>query len=170
MAIDEEIITNFITTAGRHYTSELPSYLECSICTNVLHDPVCCESGAHTFCRKCLTDWSTRSVRPVCPIDREELGRGEDRPRRAPRALQECIDALEVLCALGKSIAPVSVSISLLVHSIACTLIRFCHTFVMQAADGQVHNLNGQIISDVTVQRSKETTMRLANEGLGACH
>lgn len=44
------------------------------------------------------------------------------------------------------------------------------YTFVMQAAGGQALKLNGQIISDVTVQRSKETTMRLANEGLGACH
>ncbi|KAK9894216.1 hypothetical protein P389DRAFT_191183 [Cystobasidium minutum MCA 4210] len=101
MAIDEEIITNFIATAGLHFTSELPNYLECAICTNVLQDPVCCESGPHTFCKKCLNGWIDRNIRPHCPIDREELTRRPEGPRRAPRALQECIDALEVLCALG---------------------------------------------------------------------
>lgn len=102
MALDEDIIKEFIETAGRHnFTSELPPHLECSICQNLLDDPVVCVNGSHTFCRKCLVDWMGRSERPLCPIDREALRVTPEGPRRAPRALQDCIDALEVVCALG---------------------------------------------------------------------
>lgn len=102
MALDEEIIQEFIATAGQHhFTSDLPPHLECPICQNLLEDPVVCDNGSHTFCKKCLDDWMSRGERPLCPIDREVLQITPQGPRRAPRALQDCIDALEVVCALG---------------------------------------------------------------------
>lgn len=100
--LDEEVVQRFILDAGHHYTVDPPTYLECPICHGVLQDAVVCESGAHTFCEKCLKDWMAGSARPLCPIDREALKSGPDRPRRAPRALSEVIDALEVVCALGE--------------------------------------------------------------------
>lgn len=102
MALDEAIIKQFIASAGQHhFLAEPPPYLDCSICQTTLQEPVCCPTGAHTFCRRCLTDWMGTTAAPHCPIDREAFRIGEQ-PKRAPQALVDCIDALEVTCALGK--------------------------------------------------------------------
>lgn len=112
MPLDEATIEAFINSAGQHFTHEPPAYLECSICQSTLQNPVCCTSGAHTFCRKCLTDWVGRSARPHCPIDREPLNAGE--LKKAPQALQECIDALEVVCGLGEDVQTINSDVKLI--------------------------------------------------------
>lgn len=104
MALEENVILKFVATTGQHhYVREPPSYLECSICEQLLQDPVVCESGSHLFCRRCLVQWMKQSPTPSCPIDREAFKTGPEGLKRAPRALQDCIDALEVICALGES-------------------------------------------------------------------
>lgn len=95
------IVNEFIAYEGYWIVGSYPEHLECSICRNILQDPVCCDSGAHTFCKKCLVEWVCESGMPECPIDRQEL-RGNATPMRsAPLALKDCINALQVKCSLG---------------------------------------------------------------------
>lgn len=152
MALDEHTIQQFIATAGQHhFTSDLPSHLECSICQNLLEDPVVCDNGSHTFCKKCLIDWMGRSERPLCPIDREDLKVTPQGPRRAPRALQDCIDALELVCALGES--PVTPFIS--IDSSWTQHLSYIVSPYLQDVDGKAEKENGQIIYVENAQKWK---------------
>lgn len=73
MKPDSATIERFVGEQGFWFIEPPPAYLECSICTETLQHPVCCQSGEHTFCRKCLLTWIGRAGSPRCPIDRQDL-------------------------------------------------------------------------------------------------
>lgn len=104
-------VDTFIATAGHWFCTDPPTHLECSFCHLVLKQPVCCDSGLHTFCRKCVAEWQKHKPAPVlCPLDRGGLVNGGAGPRRAPLIVQDCIDRLQIKCSLGKILLQIAVS------------------------------------------------------------
>lgn len=52
------------------FVNELDDTYHCSICRDILNDPVQCRSG-HLFCRNCIKQWLAKH--PNCPTCRESL-------------------------------------------------------------------------------------------------
>lgn len=58
--------------------SELPSELVCTICTDLIVNPVKCKKCQNIYCKKCIMEWGQNSTScPLCneifveePIDR----------------------------------------------------------------------------------------------------
>lgn len=47
----------------------------CSICNDVLKDPVMVDSCKHSFCKSCITDWNAVSNdKNTCPLDGKPIG------------------------------------------------------------------------------------------------
>ncbi|KAK9894213.1 hypothetical protein P389DRAFT_104751 [Cystobasidium minutum MCA 4210] len=101
VTLSQDDFNTFYGIAPLSFVDVVPPYLECSICSNTLRDPVCCTSGLHTFCKRCLTRWVAASNPARCPIDREVLPATARALRSAPLALQECIEALHIHCSLA---------------------------------------------------------------------
>lgn len=53
------------------FVCSVPDSLLCSICNDVLDQPVQCLKYQHLFCLDCITSWL--QVNSSCPLDREEL-------------------------------------------------------------------------------------------------
>ena len=68
--------------------------LICSICTDVIKDPVQtnCE---HSFCRECITTWLEGGQR-ICPEDRQELYLNDLKPPN--RLTKQLLNNLIVRC------------------------------------------------------------------------
>lgn len=108
MRPDSATVDDFIATVDYWFCSDPPSHLECVICHSILKNPVCCDSGKHTFCLECVLKWQEKqpvsyAMTTQCPIDRGGLGDGYQGLRRPPLLVQECIDTLRVRCSLGQS-------------------------------------------------------------------
>ncbi|KAK9894215.1 hypothetical protein P389DRAFT_104762 [Cystobasidium minutum MCA 4210] len=106
MRPDSATVDDFIATVDYWFCSDPPSHLECVICHSILKNPVCCDSGKHTFCLECVLKWQEKqpvsyAMTTQCPIDRGGLGDGYQGLRRPPLLVQECIDTLRVRCSLA---------------------------------------------------------------------
>lgn len=77
------------------FIAEVDENLICSICRDVMTNPVSCRDG-HTFCENCINAWLLSNK--VCPLDRQPL-RKRELIRNLP--LRGVIDNLDVRCANG---------------------------------------------------------------------
>lgn len=68
--------------------------LICSICTDVLNDPIQIDKCEHVYCRLCIETWF--GVRKTCPQDQTNITPSNLRP--APRYLRNMIQELEIMC------------------------------------------------------------------------
>ena len=80
---DEE---RFVTAVNRNFL--------CSICRNVLKDPVMCPRNQHCFCRGCITKHLENSQR--CPTCNDELT--EETLTEAPKMVKDLINELNIHC------------------------------------------------------------------------
>ena len=85
---------------GRVWVSPPAPELECSVCTEVFHDPVTLACG-HTFCRACTTRWFTTAAKR-CPTARCPAS-ANSQPAALPTnyALKSIAEALLVHCRFG---------------------------------------------------------------------
>lgn len=74
-------------------SDRISSSLICTICTDVLRDPVMIDECEHVYCQECLETWLESSE--TCPADRKPVD-GNFRP--APRMFRNMIDELAVRC------------------------------------------------------------------------
>jgi hypothetical protein len=75
-----------------------PDDLKCSICTEVLQDPLqVCSRVQHTYCRACITRWKA-SPNDTCPLCRAPSSREDPDSEKRIRILQ-----LQVRCPHGGS-------------------------------------------------------------------
>lgn len=75
------------------FSSDVNDELVCSICTNVLMEPVQTQCD-HLFCHACLHHWLRTS--PSCPVDRHYLCNDMIKP--APRYIRNLINQLLIQC------------------------------------------------------------------------
>ena len=68
--------------------------LHCSICTNVIRDPVMCRENEHVFCRACITRYLMNYQR--CPTCMEPLT--VDTLKQTPRGIQNLLSELKIRC------------------------------------------------------------------------
>lgn len=83
---------------------------ECSICCDLLVDPVVVVCG-HDFCKHCIDDWSKRQTSVVrCPVCRKVLGQagtsfGKGTLGPTWTALVCCLQALHASVGVGRQLA-----------------------------------------------------------------
>ena len=68
--------------------------LHCSICTNVIRDPVMCRENEHLFCRACITRHLMNYQ--ACPTCMEPLT--VDTLKQAPRGIRNLLSELKIRC------------------------------------------------------------------------
>ena len=68
--------------------------LHCSICTNVIRDPVMCRENEHVFCRACITRHLMNYQ--TCPTCMEPLT--VDTLKQAPRSVRNLLSELKIRC------------------------------------------------------------------------
>ena len=76
----------FVTKVNRNFL--------CSICRNVLKDPVLCPRNQHCFCRGCFTKYFENSQR--CPTCNDELT--EETLTEPPKMVKDLINELNIHC------------------------------------------------------------------------
>lgn len=69
------------------FVSKVPDALICSICNDVLDNPVQCPTNQHLFCLVCITIWLQDNS--SCPLDREQLLATQLKPARLVNQLLE---------------------------------------------------------------------------------
>jgi hypothetical protein len=75
------------------FTKPQSDHLKCSICFNIMKDPVQCTTQGHTFCRYCVSTHLDRDE--TCPTCREPLKKTKLIPNRAIRSM---IEDAEIYC------------------------------------------------------------------------
>ena len=77
------------------FEKAVDAHFHCSICYNVLKEPMMCRNNEHIFCRGCITEHLTVNSH-TCPECNEDLTVGT--LRRAPRVLTNYLSELKVKC------------------------------------------------------------------------
>ena len=77
------------------FEKAIDNHFHCSICYNVLKDPMMCRNNEHIFCRCCITEHLTVNSH-TCPECKEELT--VDTLRRAPRLVTNYLSELKIKC------------------------------------------------------------------------
>jgi E3 ubiquitin-protein ligase NRDP1 len=75
------------------FTGEISEELMCSICSEILRDPLTTECE-HLYCRECISDWLKDNR--TCPIDRLYIHLRNLRP--APRVIRNLLGKLDIHC------------------------------------------------------------------------
>src|SRR5882757_6014744 len=73
---------------------QIDDILLCSICNDVLEQPVQLKECEHAFCAECIDEWFAQ--RKTCPIDRRNVSDGEI--NRSPRVIKSLLVKLEIKC------------------------------------------------------------------------
>jgi hypothetical protein len=77
------------------FEKAVDAHFHCSICYNVLKEPMMCRNNEHIFCRDCITEHLTVNSH-ACPECNEDLT--VETLRKAPRVLTNYLSALKVKC------------------------------------------------------------------------
>jgi hypothetical protein len=77
------------------FEKAVDAHFHCSICYNVLKEPMMCKNNEHIFCRGCITEHLTVNSH-TCPECNEDLT--VETLRRAPRVLTNYLSELKVKC------------------------------------------------------------------------
>ena len=77
------------------FEKAVDAHFHCSICYNVLKEPMMCRNNEHIFCRGCITEHLTVNS-DKCPECNEDLT--VDTLRRAPRVLSNYLSELKIKC------------------------------------------------------------------------
>lgn len=72
------------------FVATVPNALICTICNDVLDNPVQCPTNQHIFCLECITHWL--EDHKSCPLDREELSAAQLQPARVIALILEDYD------------------------------------------------------------------------------
>ncbi|KAG6553642.1 hypothetical protein Mapa_004556 [Marchantia paleacea] len=87
---------------------ETPAEFLCSICYEMMEDPVVCESG-HTFCRGCITKWYTDAPgNDTCPLNRTKVANKSVFENIALRTLIQRWKDTGSICSEGQRKKPVA--------------------------------------------------------------
>ncbi|KAK2726706.1 hypothetical protein QYM36_007519 [Artemia franciscana] len=76
------------------FVGDVDSNFICSICNDVLEDPLQAPMCEHAFCKLCISQWL--NTNHSCPLDRERLTIGDLRP--VSRILRSFISRLALTC------------------------------------------------------------------------
>ncbi|CAG2166305.1 unnamed protein product [Oppiella nova] len=89
----------------REYPGLSPTHIQelsCSICLNIIRDPVVTPCCHQTFCRDCLIEWLKENT--VCPYDRKTLNANElYKPRRV---FEDILGKLKIKCKFSDNGCP----------------------------------------------------------------
>ena len=77
------------------FEKAVDAHFHCSICYNVLKEPVMCRNNEHIFCRGCITEHLTVNSH-TCPECNEDLT--VETLRRAPRLVHNYLSELKIKC------------------------------------------------------------------------
>ena len=77
------------------FEKAVDAHFHCSICYNVLKEPMMCRNNEHIFCRGCITEHLTVNSH-TCPECNEDLT--VETLRRAPRVLNNYLSELKIKC------------------------------------------------------------------------
>ena len=77
------------------FEKAVDAHFHCSICYNVLKEPMMCRNNEHIFCRGCVTEHLTVNSH-TCPECNEDLT--VETLRRAPRVLNNYLSELKIKC------------------------------------------------------------------------
>ena len=77
------------------FEKAVDAHFHCSICYNVLKEPMMCRNNEHIFCRGCITEHLNVNSH-TCPECNEDLT--VETLRRAPRVLSNYLSELKVKC------------------------------------------------------------------------
>ncbi len=77
------------------FEKAVDTHFHCSICYNVLKEPMMCRNNEHIFCRGCITEHLTVNSH-TCPECKEDLT--VETLRRAPRVLNNYLSELKIKC------------------------------------------------------------------------
>lgn len=76
------------------FVGEVDEELLCTICGQVLQEPVQIQHCEHCFCKCCINEWLNHQQ--ICPVDRNPVIREELIP--APRILRNLLSRLRIAC------------------------------------------------------------------------
>ena len=77
------------------FEKSVDAHFHCSICYNVLKDPMMCRNNEHVFCRGCITEHLTVNSHN-CPECNEHLT--VETLRRGPRMVINYLSELKIKC------------------------------------------------------------------------
>ena len=77
------------------FVDAIPSDCVCTICSEVLEDPLETQNCQHAFCKSCITTWLT--THSTCPLCRQGIG-GHSGLRQLHRIWREKLYSLKVRC------------------------------------------------------------------------
>ena len=77
------------------FEKDVDTHFHCSICYNVLKEPMMCRNNEHIFCRECITEHLNVNSH-TCPECNEDLT--VDTLRPAPRVLNNYLSELKIKC------------------------------------------------------------------------
>jgi len=83
----------------RLLSKEVDEGLVCSICTDILDDPIMIDDCEHAFCRQCIHHWYR--MNKTCPQDRKRFT--ENKLVKIPRYMQNHLNALMLKCFFYKN-------------------------------------------------------------------